>query len=61
MAIRMLGAAGLAATVTLIVVGMLALGFEVRLSQAISQGLPLTLAVAAAVAAPVGIIADEVQ
>jgi hypothetical protein len=61
MAIRMLGAAGLAATVTLIVVGMLALGFEVRLSQAISQGLPLTLAVAAAVAVPVGIIADEVQ
>ncbi len=61
MTIRVLGAAGLAATVTLIVVGMLALGFEVRLSQAISQGLPFTLAVAAAAAMLVGIIADEVR
>jgi hypothetical protein len=55
MAVRVLGAAGAAATITLIVVGLLALGFEVHLSQAISKGLPLTLAVAVLVR----IVSDE--
>lgn len=61
MATRMLGAAGLVTMLALTVVSVLAFGFDVRLSQALSQALPLALAAAGIAALLTGILGTEAR
>ncbi|CCF84936.1 hypothetical protein [Nitrolancea hollandica] len=61
MATRMLGAAGLVTMLALAAVSALAFGFDVRLSQALSQGLPLALAAAGTTALLTGILGTETR
>ena len=59
MATRVLGTAGVVTMVVLVVVCVLALGFDVRFSQALTQTLPLALAVAGVAAFLVGGLGEE--
>lgn len=58
-ATRMLGAAGLVTMLMLAVVSVLALGFDVRLSRALSQALPLALAAAGVAALLTAVLGEE--
>lgn len=61
MATRMLGAAGLVTILALAVVSVLAFGFDVRLSQAMGQALPLALAAAGVAAFLTRILGEEAR